>query len=63
MAMKIDQNIASPTHLRKVLESIVTDIENLQSWADTLRAKMNLDAGITDTDYAAPSAVGTEKGK
>lgn len=42
-----------------VLASILTDITMLRTWADTLRTKLNADEGVTDTNYAAPSALTT----
>lgn len=42
-----------------VLDSLLTDITNLRSWAATLATKLNADAGVTDTNYAQPSALTT----
>ena len=45
--------------LNDVLDSIHTDLAALKATVDTLVAKLNLDAGITDTDYAASDALTT----
>ena len=44
-------------NLRTTLAAVQTDVANLRSWANTLATKLNADAGVTDTNYAAPSAV------
>lgn len=55
---------ATTTHQDEadVLNSLRQDIVNLQTTINTLNAKLDADAGVTDTDYAtaaAPSAMGT----
>lgn len=45
--------------LNTILASLLTDVTMLRTWADTLRTKLNADAGVTDTNYAAPSALTT----
>ena len=43
--------------LRTTLAAAVTDIAAMKSAHDTLIAKLNLDAGVTDTDYAQTAAL------
>lgn len=44
-----------------VLDSIVDDISALDTALDTLAAKLNLDAGVTDVDYAGAAPMITTK--
>lgn len=44
------------TDLVTLLNNIVTAVNALASDHNTLRAKLNADAGVTDTDYAASTA-------
>jgi hypothetical protein len=39
-----------------LLEDIIAAIAALKADHNTLRAKLNLDGGVTDTDYAASTA-------
>jgi hypothetical protein len=41
--------------LRFLYTSILTDLTEIKTTLDVLVAKMNLDAGITDADYASMS--------
>ena len=47
---RLDQ--MSERELRKLLGAIVDGVQNLATKMDTLTAKLNLDAGVTDTNYA-----------
>lgn len=51
-----DALIVDATALQAVLAAVVTDIANLIASHNTLIAKLNLDAGVTDTNYAAATA-------
>ena len=44
-----------------VLDGIKNDLTNLLATHNTLIAKLNSDAGITDTDYAAGTTLETTK--
>ena len=44
-------------NLRPLFEAIFADLTAINSWQDTLRTKLNADAGVTDTNYAAPTAL------
>ncbi len=48
--------------LATALRDIADDLEMLRAWGATLATKLNADAGVTDTNYAAPSAPTTTKG-
>lgn len=52
--MKIDQ--LSERQLRAVLAATVDAVQNLATKLDTLTAKLNADAGVTDTNYATDFA-------
>lgn len=41
--------------LVQVFDALNTDIATLKAWGDTLVAKLNADAGVTDTNYAGPA--------
>jgi hypothetical protein len=45
------------TALRTTVAALQVDTTSLDTALDTLVAKMNLDAGITDTDYAGAAAM------
>lgn len=40
-----------------LLEAVLVDLTALKAAHDTLIAKLNLDSGITDTDYAVTAAL------
>lgn len=42
-----------------VLDALLTDITNLRTAFNTLVTKLNADAGVTDTNYAADAALTT----
>ena len=44
------------TLARAQINALVTDVTNLIASHNTLIAKLNLDGGVTDTDYAAATA-------
>lgn len=48
--------VADLTALRTTVANLVTDMANRITNHNTLRAKLNLDAGVTDVDYAAATA-------
>ena len=43
--------------LRRALESVTNDLTNLAAKHNALLAKLDLDAGVTDTNYAALHSV------
>jgi len=45
--------------LNDVLDSIHTDLAALKAALDAVVAKLNLDEGVTDADYAASDALTT----
>lgn len=45
--------------LEAVLDSLLTDITNLRTAFNTAMTKLNADAGVTDTNYAADGALTT----
>lgn len=49
--------IADVTAIRAEVVKLVTDMATRISDHNTLRAKLNLDAGVTDADYAAATAI------
>lgn len=63
----LDAIVADLTALRATVAANVVDVAALDTAIDTLIAKLNLDAGVTDADYAgaadltssAPSALTT----
>lgn len=57
--LKVDLTalIADVTALRTPVAALVTDMATRISDHNTLRAKLNLDAGVTDADYAAATAI------
>lgn len=42
-----------------VLNSLVTDLATVRTALNAVVTKLNADAGVTDTDYAACAALGT----
>ena len=42
--------------VKVLLDAVLADQAALRANFNTLRAKLNLDAGVTDTDYAAATA-------
>lgn len=44
---------------RVILQSLLTDITNLRTAFNTAMTKLNADAWVTDTDYAAAPALTT----
>lgn len=59
MALNVSDYDLNQQGLNDILGAIVTDITALDTAIDTLVAKMNLDAGITDADYAWAAAMTT----
>jgi len=53
----LDAIVADLTELRAHMILNVADVVLLDTAFDTLVAKLNADAGITDTDYAGASAM------
>lgn len=49
--------VADLTALRGTVAALVVDVAAIRSHLATLSTKLNADAGVTDADYAAPSAV------
>lgn len=47
------------TEIRALLAAVQADLEALRAKHNALLAKLDLDAGVTDTNYAAQHAVGT----
>ncbi len=45
--------------LEAVLDSLLTDITNIRSAFNTAMTKLNSDAGVSDTNYAAATALTT----
>lgn len=52
----LDAALADNTALRATIAANVTDIAALATAVDTLAAKLNADAGVTDTDYSTGNA-------
>lgn len=52
-------NKADLDALRVVVAALKVDVTTLQAWSATLIAKLNLDAGVTDTNYVASGAITT----
>lgn len=54
-------NTAGMSHaeLEAVLDSILVDLTALKTAIDTMAAKLNADAGVTDVNYAAAAALTT----
>ena len=53
---KISSNSVDQRDLVLLLTDIIAAIAALKSDHNTLRAKLNADAGVTDADYAASTA-------
>lgn len=49
--------LADVTAIRAEVVKLVTDMASRITDHNTLRAKLNLDGGVTDTDYAAATAI------
>lgn len=47
------------TEIRALLASVQADLETLRAKHNALLAKLDADAGVTDTNFAALHAVGT----
>lgn len=45
--------------MQEILGSLLTDVTNLRTAFNTAMTKLNADAGVTDTDYAAAPALTT----
>jgi len=58
----IAPNGSSSPSLAKVLRDIADDLTAIRTWGNTLAAKLNADAGVTDADYATIGALLTIKG-
>lgn len=41
------------------LTTVKADLTAINAWQDTLKTKLNADAGVTDVNYAAPDALTT----
>ena len=56
-------NVLSPSktgvELGKLFVDILADLTALNSAVTAMAAKLNADAGVTDTNYAAPAALKT----
>jgi hypothetical protein len=55
----IDENAMDHEELITVLTGLLTDITAQKDALDILVAKLNLDAGVTDVDYASSGAITT----
>lgn len=51
---------ANPS-LATALRDIADDLATIRTWGNTLSTKLNADAGVTDTNYAAIAALLTQK--
>jgi len=47
------------TEIRNMLASVQADLESLRSKHNALLAKLDADAGVTDTNFASLHTVGT----
>lgn len=47
------------TEIRAILASVQADLESLRAKHNALLAKLDADAGVTDTNFASLHAVGT----
>lgn len=48
--------------LATALRDVADDLDTIKTWANTLAAKLNADAGVTDTNYATIGTLKTLKG-
>lgn len=55
-------NGSSADDLAKILRTMIDDMNTLRTAHNTLVAKLNADAGVTDVDYAVVAALTTIKG-
>lgn len=55
----IDKNAMDQQQMIDVLSSLLVDITAQKTALDTLVAKLNLDAGVTDIDYASSGSLTT----
>ncbi len=53
---------ATADDLAKILRSMIDDMNTLRTAYNVLAAKLNADAGVTDTNYATVAALATIKG-
>lgn len=51
--------VAGNEALAMVLDSLLTDLTNLRTAFNTAISKLNADGGVSDTDYAQATALGT----
>lgn len=42
--------------IKDATDAVDARVDTLDTWGGTLATKLNADAGVTDTDYAAPAA-------
>ena len=54
---KVVAIIVDITALRNTVGALVTDVAAIRTHLAALSTKLNADTGVTDTNYAAPSAV------
>lgn len=54
---------SSVAALRLEFNKLVDDLETVRAALATLATKLNADAGVTDTNYAAPAAAALTSGK
>ena len=52
MAIKIANRNFQDAEVKSVLRAVARDFEALRTAFNTLTAKLNADAGVTDTNYA-----------
>lgn len=45
---------AQAKEIAYILDQQKKDLDTVKAWGDTLVAKLNADAGVTDTNYAQP---------
>ena len=56
LKLVLDAMLADITAIRAEVVKLVTDMASRIANHNTLRAKLNADGGVTDTDYAAATA-------
>ena len=56
-ATELDALQADVTALRTTVAALVVDVTALDAAIDTLIAKLNLDSGVNDADYAGAAAM------
>lgn len=52
----------SSPNITDILRDVADDFATVKTWSTTLAAKLNADAGVTDTNYAAIGTIKTVKG-